>query len=313
MIPAAYEVKSLAPQLVFDPVDVYADERGVAGPRPRPLAPLAFRLVGEVVGGQRQDYPRPLDLEVVVNPTGFAVFLGAVAGDDGSRRRLALADGTYVVRVESDAYQAVEREDIVVPQAHPAPGPYLVALEPGFAYPFPKGSTLGAGRGPTLLRGCLKERDGSGLAGAEVLVVGQSSTYRTGAGGQWVLVFPDSQPAGAVTVRFRLPQGGGVFADVDVAGVPIEPGLSNGFLQAALGGRVVTLAGAPVAGARVGVLGEPGEAVAGNDGVWRYYFPVDQGAAAVDVEARHPDGSTQTRLNVPVAAGETTTVETFRF
>jgi hypothetical protein len=313
VIPAAYEVRGLVPQLVFDPVDVYAEERAVAGPHPRPLAPLSFRLVGEVAGGQRQDFERPIDLEVVTNPTGFAVFLGGVPATDGVRRRLVLAAGTYVVRVESSAYQTVEREDILVPQGHPAPGPYLVALEPGFAYPFPKASTLGAGRGPTLLRGCLLERGGAGVAGAEVLVAGQSNTYRTAAGGQWVLVFPDAQPAGNVTVRFRLPQPGGGFNDLDVAGVAIVPGRNNAFLQAALAGRVETQAATPVPGARVRVIGEPGETVAGGDGSWRYYFPVDQGAGAVDVEARHPDGSTQTRFNVPVTAGETTPVETFRF
>lgn len=322
MIAAAYEARSLAPQWVFDPVDVYAEARAVAGPHPRPSGPIAFDLIGEMVLGQRQEYPRPIRLAVVFNPTGYGVFLHHVldsAGDDGGgngggrRRRLELAPGTYIVRASGAGYQSLERDDIAFPQTHPVPGPYLFALEPGYDYAFPKGSTLGAGLGPTLLRGSLLDRDGSGIAGAEIVVPGQSSTYRSGTTGQWVLVFPDTQPAGNVTVRFRLPQaGGGLGPPIQVAGVALAQGVESSFLQAALAGRVTT-AGAPTAGARVRVLGLPGQTVSGNDGGWSYYFPVGPFPSPVDVEARHPDGTLQNRLNVPVAAGKTTPVEIFSF
>lgn len=316
MIPHAFEVATLSPQLVFDPLDVYAQARAVAGPHPRPVGPLRFRLLGEVVAGQRQDYEAPVRLSMTTNAGGYAVFLGLVEGPDGSRRRLRLGDGTYVVGVESGAYQAVEREDVVVPQGWPVPGPYLVPLEPGFAYPFPSASTLGAGRGPTLLRGSLESVDGSGIAGAQVLVPGASSTYRTGADGQWVVVFQDTQPVGPVTVRFRLPQGGGGFQDVDVAGVAVEPGASRSYRQPTLTGRVTTQTGAPVAGARVRVAGRPGAATSSTAGAWRYVFPVDfpvPPATQVDIEARHPDGTTQVRPNVPLSFGTATAVPPFVF
>jgi hypothetical protein len=218
---AAVEIRRLAPTLIFDLEDRYARDRAVRGPHPRPVGPVRIRLVGRMVLGSRQDFPVPFDLLTPTNASSYHLFFGDERRA-GGRRRLDLAAGTYVVRVESAFYQVVEREDVVLPRA----GTVRFDLEPSYAYPFPTESTLGRGRGPTLLRSSLHQRDGRGISGAVIEVPGQSNRYRTDGTGQWVLVFPDSQPAGNVTVRVRFPEG----AVVNVPGVPVTPGKSNSLL-----------------------------------------------------------------------------------
>ena len=71
-----------------------------------------------------------------------------------------------------------------------------------------------------LLRGGVLDADGKWLASIAVQVVGQANlSYLTDASGQWVLAFPDPQPAGSVTVRFTARDGPS--KDVDAT---IEPG-----------------------------------------------------------------------------------------
>jgi hypothetical protein len=322
----SFERQSISAQLVVELVDRFADDRRVRGRRPRPIGDSRFSLVAEVVANQRQDFDQPIELETVENPSGHRLFFGTVLEPERApgrpplnerRRRRQIAAGRYVLEVRNDAYQNAERDDIVLPQARNA-SPYIFRLEPGSNYPFPRTSTLGAGLGPTLLRGCLLDTDATGIGGAEVEVAGQSNLYRVDAGGQWVLVFADSQPTGNVTVRFRLPQQGGGFATVDVQNVPLSRGVSSSFLQASLSGETLAQEGAPVEDAVIRVLGRPGTTTSRNGGRWRYVFPVglfpnNQGAVQVDVEARHPDGTTLLEQNVAVTAGAVTPVPTFRF
>lgn len=307
------ERRRLAATLIFDLEDVYARERAVRGLHPRPIGPLRFRLVGEVVAAVRQDFDEPLEMLVTTNPSDYHLFYGEVRLADGQRRRIELAAGTYVVAIESDFYQGAEREDIEVPQLHPVPGPYRFDLEPGYAYPFPQEHVALEAPprvvdGPTLLRGTLHRTDGRGIAGATVEVTGQSNVYRTDASGSWVLVFPDTQPAGNVTVRFQLPGS----PPEDVVNVAVEPGRERSLNQAALRGAV-TRDGAPAAGARVRVVGRPGESPTAGDGGWSYHFEINQGAAVVDVEASLDGGPPLTVPNVVVLPWSTVVVETFRF
>ena len=308
------EHRRLSATLIFDLEDAYARRRGVRGPHPRPLGEPRLRLLGEMVGGVRQDFERRLELLLTANPSGYHLFRGKVRLDDGSRRHFELGDGTYVVEVESDFYQTAVRSDVVVPQRHPVPGPYHFDLEAGYAYPFPREHVVLAPplsrvvEGPTLLRGVLLTTGGRGIGGAEVREGVSSARYLTDDTGQWVLVFADTQPAGAVTVRFTLPDA----APVEVTGVQVVPGEERGLAQAALRGRV-TLDGVPLAGARIRVVGRPGEAASGGDGTWAYYFAINQGAGPVDVTAELPDGQEQTAANVAVVAHGTVEVAPFRF
>lgn len=307
------ERRRLAATLVFDLEDVYSRERAVRGPHPRPIGSLRFRLVGEVIAGVRQDFDEPRDLLTSANPSGYHLFFGAVRLGKGQWRRIDLAAGIYVVAVESDFYQLAEREDIVVPQLHPAPGPYRFDLQPGYAYPFPRERVAlktppRVVDGPTLLRGALHSTAGLGVAGATVEVTGESNLYRTDDTGRWVLVFPDTQLSGNVTVRFHLPG----HSPEDVVGVPVEPGRERSLQQTALRG-FVTQGGAPANGARVRVVGRPGETRTTSDGGWSYYFPLNEGASMVDVEALLDGGPVLANPNVKIQPRSTVVVETFRF
>lgn len=303
---AAIDVRRLAPELVFDLEDRYARDRAVRGPHPRPVGPVRILLAGKVVLGVREDFPLPFELVTTRNASGYHVFFGEDRPPGGGRRRMGLADGIYVVRVESDFYQVAERDDVALP-APAITAPTLFELEPGPAYPFPTESTLGRGRGPTLLRGTVRRRDGRGIAGVVVEVVGQSNRCLTGADGQWVLVFPDTQPAGNVTVRFCFP------AVVDVPNVPVVPGRSNSLPETALRGWVLGPGGVPAADARVQVTGDPAAAATAADGGWTYSFPLNQAAAIVDVTAELPGGVSLTQSGVQVQPRSTVVVPTFRF
>jgi hypothetical protein len=296
--------------LVFDPVDRYARDRRLAGPNPRPLGRVAYRLVAQVVGGVRQDLQLPDDhpvgLRVVTSRSGYDAFFGTVTLADGRSVLAELPDGRYVVQAGSPLYQRGERDDILVPPAAPTTA-YRFDLEPGYAYPFPVTSTLGQGRGPTLLRGAVHDAAGDGVEGVLVQVPTGSNAYRTDRSGRWVLAFPDSQPAGTVTVRFTFPDG----TVGDAAGVPLRPGVANAVAQTALAG--VVLAGGTPARATVEVVGRTGRAAAGPDGRWLYYLPVDQPAGQVDVRATLTDGRTAVQAGVPVQPLRTNQGPVFQF
>src|SRR5712691_1374694 len=257
----AYELHRLSATLIFDLEDSYARNRGVRGRHPRPIGPVTFFLVGQMLGGGRQDFAQPLALSVTRNPSGYHLFFGTLELPDGTTYQAALSAGTYVVRVESRFYQQAELEDIEVPDAmHPS----FFDLAPGYAYPFPTESTLPGGRGPTLLRGSLHYSDGRGIARATLQVAGQSNAYRTDDTGQWVLVFPDTQPTGTVTVHIEMPDG----TMKDVANVPLVRGRDTGLMQTALRGWVLTNAGVGLHRATIRASGHPGYTLTGTDGSW---------------------------------------------
>jgi hypothetical protein len=302
--------------LVFDPVDRYARDRRLSGPNPRPLGRISYRLVGRVVGGTRRDldqpYDHPVELTVVTSPAGYDTFFGTVTLPDGRRFLADLPDGQYVVQASSPFYQRSERDDIVVPANAPPPGPPVAAyrfdLEPSYAYPFPLTSTLAQGRGPTLLRGAVHDASGDGTEGVIVQVPNHSNTYQTDRSGRWVLAFADSEPAGAVTVRFDLPDG----TVRNVAGVTLRPGMSNAFAQTALAGRVLA-GGAAAPAAIIEVAGLPGTATTDAGGRWLYYLQADQPAGEVDVRASLADGRSSVQADVPVQPFRTNPVPLFQF
>jgi hypothetical protein len=297
-----YELRHMRAVLVLDPEDAYARERGITDRHPRPVGPLGFRLVARMVGAERQDLVRPPELAVSPTASGYFLWYGLERLPNGRRRRLPLPDGTYVLRVESALYQPAERDDIVLPAA----APYRFDLRPGYAYPFPTG-TLPGGRGPTLLRGTYRAPDGSGIDGATVVAPGHSDSCSTDGTGQWVLVFPDTEPTGQVTVRFT--HGG---AAEEATGVAVVGGRQTGFADTVLRGLVLTR-GVGVAGATARVAGHPGVSSTASDGSWAYFFPPSLAQDVVDVTARLPDGREQTHTGIQVRARQATEVPDFSF
>ena len=306
---AMIEFHRLEDAIVFDLEDSYARSRRVSGKHPRPRGSLKFYLAGQVLNGVRQNFAEPLEMSVINNNSGYHLFFGKVKWPDKSARHALTKGNRYVVRVESEFYQVVERDDIEWPLPQPFT-PYFFDLDPGYAYPFPTESTLAGGLGLTLLRGALLSPDGEGIASATVRVQNQSNTYRTDQTGKWVLVFPDSQASGNVMVDVALSSPPSQF---QVAGVNIERGRTSGLRQTALRGHVVTPAGVGIGGAIIEVSNHPGQAGTRNDGSWFYYFPLNQPSAAVTVTARLPDGRTQTLTNVQVQSQETSPVTAFQF
>ncbi len=294
--------------MVFDPVDGFVARRNIAGPHPRPIGTIAYRLLARRQAGLRSDLDPPLNLVTTGTPSGYDVWLGLVSAPRSGRHWADLEDGDYIVEASSPLYQSLE-VTVTVPLDQASPSRF--ELEPGYGYPFPRTSTLSMGRGPILLRGTVHRNDGdtAALAGLTVEVPGQSSSYLADGTGRWVLVFPDSQPAGPVTVRFTFPAGGGV---VDVPDIPLVPGSSNAIQQTALYGQVLA-ANLPARGCVVEVLGRVGQVLADAAGAWVYYLDLGEPGGQVAVRATLPDGRADTRGNVPVQRLQANPVPTFRF
>lgn len=301
-----FELRHLTATLVFDLEDAYARRRGTRGLHPRPIGPVDYRLLGRVVGGVRQDFDHPLPLVIRRNPSGYDLCFGQVELPGHTCRRVP--EGTYALRITSPYafYQPIEQEDIVLPRPATA---YAFDLEPGYAYPFPT-ETLPGGRGPTLLRGTWLGRDGRGIAGVAVQVVGNTRVCVTDSTGEWVLVFPDDQPTGDITVRFEAPGG----TAETVPDVLVVGGRAASLRQTALRGWTMTAAGAPIGGASVAVSGQPASVTSRLDGSWSYYFPLPQSPpTVVSVTASLPDGRTQTCPTVQVHPRSTVLVPSFPF
>lgn len=319
-----YERRRLTADAIFAVEDRYARGRVAGVPHPGPLGRVVFRVLGQRVGGSLRSFPERTELRLQHTDTGFAGFFREVTVEDGDSvvRRQRLLDGTYVVQIETDAYQQPAEFDLTLP--HPTPAtPIAIDLDPGYAYPFRNASPLRQaiaplactataqreGRGPTLLRGSLHAVDGRAVAGATVEVLGLATPrYRTDETGQWVLALPDGHATGPVTVRVTLPDG----TTVDAAGVCVVKGRETSLRETALRGWVLRR-GAGVAGATVTVSGQPVPAPTGADGGWFSYFRFDQPAVTVGVTATLPTGEQQSVAGVPVVPRATTTVPTFQF
>ena len=333
---APYQAQFKTAAVILDAVDSYARELGIRGRHPRPIGPIRYSIPGEIVAGVRRDFPEPMELVTVRNPSGYALFFDAVRLPDGSLRLFDLPPGTYLLRVESPAtrfYQRMEFTNLVLPLARGVSFP--VDLLPGYAYPYPVSGTFASGRGPALIQGTLFAAAGTGIPGVRVFVNPRPqirvstvpavsrpwffSEYLTDDSGQWSLVVPRASdypspqpnlpPGPAVTVRFAFPNG----TNTDLAAVPFAHGQTTSLNQAALRGSVRRVAGGGIPGATVSVTGQAATTRTAADGSWAYYFGLTQGNALLNVTATLPDGSTQTQLNVSVQARQTVWVPAFQF
>jgi hypothetical protein len=223
MLPTVRERLTLKARLVFDVVDRFARDRGTQGAQTGPLGALRFFLIGKMNGPVREDFVPPWELVVRRNAGGYYLFFGQVLLPGGkSPLRMRFAAGQYFVRIDSDYYQRAEPATKLVAMpdvdSPDSPPPYVVLLEPSYAYPFPAtvpvrlgaaAPTLGSGQpGPTLIRGSLHKQNKEAIAGATVEVVGQSNKYVTDESGQWVILFEQNNlQSGLVTVQIAIPNG----------------------------------------------------------------------------------------------------------
>jgi hypothetical protein len=310
-----YEYRTLAATRVFDIVDDFARQRGLAGARPRPIGSVRIFLIADHTPGLNRVFPVPTEFVLTVNDHGYAISFGRLLQADGTERAVAFGGGPYLLRVRSDYYQVSDFDHVELPATQAQPEPYEMVLEAGYTYPFPVASTpptAQVGNSVTnalaLLRGAALAPDGSGVADA-VVTAPTATQYRTDTDGQWVLVFADGAPAsGLVDVTVTAPGAGAV----TVPRVTVTPAGEAVLPQTALRGRVLA-PGTDPATAVVLVDGQPGQGGVRSDGVWAYYFPLTQAATTVTVTATLPGRGTMTVPGVPVTPRSTTAVPDFSF
>jgi hypothetical protein len=315
---ARFRSRFQSPVLLFDLQDHYARDRAIYGQFPRPLGQIRFEILGRSTGNSPQLWKTYVRLYLVRNDNGDYIWFGKLASQEGVVLHDVLTPGNYVLRISSPfhVYQVNEIDPFVIPGQDTEPDEKIrqYDLEPGHAYPFPLVSTLSGGRGATLLRGSLRRTDGRPIAGASVeSSVPEVSAFRTDDSGEWILAFPDDHPSGEVTLTATLPNDGNPVV-ITVPDIWIEQGRVSSLRQTALRGRVIDVAQVGIDGATVAVEGLDGQTRAGTDGIWTYYFPLDQtGPIKVSVTATHPDGRTMTQTNIEVKPKETSAVPVFGF
>ncbi|QUQ65644.1 hypothetical protein [Kutzneria sp. CA-103260] len=307
------EYRTLTAARVFDVVDGFARQRGLAGARPRLISPVRIFLLADHTPGAQRTFAEPPELVLASTAHGYTVNFGLLSQPDGRQQKTAFGAGPYLLRVRADHYQVADFDNVFLPATHDQPEPFEMVLEAGYSYPFPTASTpppvqIGGtvSTALALLRGATLHPDGSGVVDAVVTAPGATS-YRTDTDGQWVLVFADGVPAtDLVTVTITAPG-----ADpVAIPDVPVTPAGEAVLPQTAVRGRIRAAGVDPrkvvvsVGGVAAGVRA---------DGVWAFYFPPTQPATTVTVTATLPDGRTQSATGVAVAPRTTTTVPDFSF
>lgn len=351
MLPQVLERVVTRAQMIFDIEDRYAHDRRLRGPHPRPIEPLRFWLVGREEAAGPNLFAHPEEMVVIRNTGGYHLFFDQVI-PYGSKRpiRRRFTAGTYIIRVTSEVgpvrrelmpekdeifsqvYQWIELQDVKLDNL---PGgvvgmeqPYSLAMEAGYAYPFPLSIPLGevkpvdcaapssgGQRGPTLLRGALHALDGKGSVKATISAPGAQANYRVDSNGQWVLVFDDTQPTNPLTVTVT-PLG---LPSVSLDNVCVIQGCETSLPETALRGWVLRK-GVGVSGANVQVdgLGQSLKVETHGDGQWMVYLPPEHSVLGnppvqVTVTATLPDGSNPKVQNVSIQPRGTVLVSTFTY
>ncbi len=313
-----WERRVTSATLVFHLVDRWARDRRTAGPAPLARGPIRYRIVATEAGGQRTDLDPPFDMVMERNASGYDLWFGLV----GDGERYPDPPPSLVIEIASAQYQRVE----TVIANLPVPGmPQQFALEPGYAYEFPRATAIPGATGPTLLRGTLRGPGGTGIARASVRVnpapVGQPApnpTYVTDATGNWVLPFDD---AVATTGNATLEVTFDGQAPVNVVDVAITRGDTSTARQAALAGVTRRGSGAALAGVTITTSAVPGISTRSDaDGRWELWLPIEQfppppapAPPPATVTATPPQGAPIPRPNVQIQPRATTPVDPFVF
>jgi hypothetical protein len=306
------EYRTRAAVRVFDPVDLLARVRGLAGTRPRPIGALRVFLLADHTPGAERSYERPPELILGQDTQGYVISHGKLRDARGRVSGGGFGGGPYSLRVNAEHYQVAEFTGVRIPASAEQPEPFELPLRPAYSYPFPRavappvveltGSTP---RSLSLLRGSVLAPQGTGVADAEVTAPG-AFPYRTDTDGEWALVFPEGAP-GPVDVTITVPDS----PPVVLTGIVLTPGGTTSLAQTALRGRV-RAPGVDPRTATVRVMGSPGTAGIRADGGWTYCFPPDHQTGEATVAAALPDGRTLT-VTAAVTPRRTNTVPEFRF
>ena len=281
------EIFTATPLGVLTLIDLFAQLRGTRGVMPGPIPPVSFSLVAR----RDQAGIAALDSPIVLSPqVGVSgAYLFPDESDLGRNAVYHITPGRYMLRIESEYYQALEVEVPWPPSPSDTPP---IALSPAPGYPFPD-LTLSS-TGLTLLRGTvLRTISGEPIAGATVELIdppnmGPFAVAVSDAAGGWVLALPLG-PGGVVmaTVHFTLPKGGGV---VTIPNVALQPGSDNSLSQTALRGTVSSTTGTPVAGAQITLSVQTGSVRSSPDGKWTFYLSLLQPDGPAQVTATAPNG-----------------------
>ena len=282
-----FETFTATPVGVLTLIDLFARLRGTRGLMPGPVPPLCFTLIARREAGGLTLLDPPIVLAPETGNSGAYLFPNEARL--GGAIAYRIAPGRYVLRIESDYYQTLTIE-VQWPPSPSDLGP--IELRPGVAYPFPD-LTLSSTR-LTLLRGVLLGAvSGAPIAGALVELIdppnmGPFATAETDATGGWVLGLPVTAAAPMpATVRFTLPEGGGV---ITVPNVTLEAGRENSLSQTAVRGVVLSTTRIPIANAEITLSGQAGSVRSSRDGTWTFYLSLLQPDGAARVTAAAPNG-----------------------
>jgi hypothetical protein len=118
---------------ILDLEDRVIRERQGGATHPRPFGRLTVALIEHVLAdGTRQRLEPALELILKPSPSGYLLFFGLVRLAGGARRRVQLAAGRYVARVEGEYYLTAYRDDLVLPRPAAA---YFFDLEANEFHP----------------------------------------------------------------------------------------------------------------------------------------------------------------------------------
>jgi hypothetical protein len=209
------ELTQTAPAAVFEVVDVFARDRGLAGPGGgiAPIGPLRIEVIATGGPAARRPVDPPWELVLVESSPGILLSYGRFLGEQGVRY-LAVGPPLAVdIEVSSPLYcpltlpaqlaggklvPSLVNVDPAAPLERPVP--VAIELHPGAAYPFPPLEEF------ALVRGSVRRTDGRAVFGAQVAgqIGGWAETTRTDRTGQWVFVVPNAA-VGQITVVVSLP------------------------------------------------------------------------------------------------------------
>lgn len=134
MEPRIYETQRMHPAIaILDLEDRMLREQQGGASHPRPFGRLTVALIAQILAdGTRQPIDPALELILKRSLSGYLVFFGQIQLPGGLKRRVQLAVGRYVARVESDYYLTAYRDDLVLPQPATA---YFFDLEANEFHP----------------------------------------------------------------------------------------------------------------------------------------------------------------------------------